>query len=106
MTEQGNRQALERLLGMVEEQREYEVRAADDFVREFPQSGERIRGRDNMKAVFTSYPGGPPSTTVRRIIGSGDLWSVELTNDYGTGEIYHVVGIFEFRDGKIVRETT
>ncbi len=34
---------------------QYEM-AADDIVQEWPQSGERIRGRDNIRAVNENYP--------------------------------------------------
>jgi hypothetical protein len=40
----------------------------------------------------------------RREGGSGDVWWVEGVSDYG-GKIYHGVGIIEFRDGKIWKET-
>ena len=68
-----------------------------------PQSGERIRGRDNMKAMQGAYPG-PPTITVRHIVGSGDVWVVEGRSDY-SGRIYHIANILEFREGKIIRET-
>jgi ketosteroid isomerase-like protein len=70
---------------------------------EMPQSGERIRGRENMRAMQEKYPG-PPSIELRRVVGAGDVWAVEMRSDYD-GRVYHVVMIVEFRDGKIVRET-
>jgi ketosteroid isomerase-like protein len=83
---------------------EYELRH-EDFVADMPQSGERIVGRDNMRALQQAFPPDrTPTFQVRRITGAGDTWTVEATGDYG-GEIYLVVVIFEFRDGKIVRET-
>lgn len=48
------------------------------YVMEMPQSGERIRGRENMRSMQENYPG-PPSIALRRVV--------------------------EFRDGKILRET-
>jgi len=72
-------------------------------VLDMPQSGERIRGRDHMKAMQEAYPG-PPTITVRRVVGSGDVWVVEGRSDYG-GRIYHIANILEFREGKIIRET-
>src|SRR4051794_29552333 len=83
---------------------EYELRH-EDFVADMPQSGERIRGRGNMRAMQQAFPPeGTPTFEVRRITGANDVWTVEATGDYG-GEIYLVVVIFEFRDGKIIRET-
>jgi SnoaL-like protein len=83
---------------------EYELRH-EDFVAEMPQSGERIRGRDNMRAMQRAFPPDrTPTFRVRRITGSGDVWTVEAVGDYG-GEIFLVVCVFEFSDGKIARET-
>ena len=36
---------------------------SDDFVEEYPQSGERIRGKDNRRAIIENYPGGTPKET-------------------------------------------
>ena len=85
------------LTGLVQEY------ATDDFVQEWPQSGERIRGRDNAMAINQNYPGFPTST-VRRVLAAGDLVTSEVVLDYG-GQIYQGVSVFEFRDGRIVMET-
>jgi hypothetical protein len=82
---------------------EYELRH-EDYVMEMPQSGERIRGRDNMRAMQEAYPD-PPAAVLRRIVGGGDVWVMEATSDYGSGNTYLVADIFEFRDGKIAKET-
>ena len=83
---------------------EYELRH-EDFVADMPQSGERIRGRDNMRAMQRAFPPDrKPAFRLRRITGAGEVWTVEAVGDYG-GEIYLVVCIFEFREGKILRET-
>lgn len=71
---------------------------------EMPQSGERIRGRDNMRAMQEAYPPPPTKPSLRRVVGTGDVWVVEGTADW-SGRIYHVTNIVEFRDGKIIRET-
>jgi ketosteroid isomerase-like protein len=87
--------------------RQYEL-AADDFVEEWPQSGERIRGRDNAKAINDNYPemtGTKPQMTLRRISGEGAHWVVEATIDYGDGTPVSYVGIAELRGGKIARIT-
>jgi ketosteroid isomerase-like protein len=82
---------------------EYELRHAD-YVMEMPQSGERIRGRDKMRAFQEAYPN-PPTIQPRRVVGSGDVWVVEAHSDYGDGQIFNVAIIVEFRDGKIWRDT-
>jgi SnoaL-like domain len=103
MDGQNNRLKLERYLkGKLDAAQEYELRH-EDVVIDMPQSGERIRGRDNMKAMQDAYPG-PPKVTMRRIVGSGDVWVVEARSDYN-GRIYQVANIIEFREGKIIRET-
>src|SRR5438874_11907465 len=103
MDEQDNRLLLERYLaGLLDAEQEYALRH-EDVVIDMPQSGERIRGRDHMKAMQEAYPG-PPMITVRRVVGSGDVWVVEGRSDYG-GRIYHIANILEFREGKIIRET-
>jgi ketosteroid isomerase-like protein len=75
----------------------------DDAVQEWPQSGERIVGRDNIKAINENYPG-LPNATIRRVSGSGDVWTVETVLDY-SGEVYNAVSVLEFRDGKVAKQT-
>jgi ketosteroid isomerase-like protein len=100
-----NKQVVERLWNLMEKQ---DWSAAgellhDDFVQEWPQSGERIRGRQNAMAINQNYPGFP-SQTLGRILAAGDLVTSEVTLDYG-GQVYRGVSIFELRDGKIAKET-
>jgi SnoaL-like domain len=44
-----------------------------DYVWEMPQSGERVRGLENDRAMNENYPGLPKIET-RRITGSEDKW--------------------------------
>lgn len=100
-----NRQAVEAFWRLVEQQ-DWDAAGAllhDDFVQEWPQSGERLRGRDNSMAVNKNYPG-IPSVTVRRMLAGGDLVTSEVTLDYG-GTLYLGVSVFEFRDGRIISQT-
>jgi len=87
---------------------QYEM-AADDLVNEFPQSGERFRGRDNIAAMNRSYSGSTgtaPKSTLRRILKPGEAWVIEATIDYGDGIPVSTVSIIETGpDGKVVRET-
>ena len=81
---------------------------ADDFVEDWPQSGERIRGRDNAKAINDNYPtrtGLTPRPSLRRLSGEGAHWVIEGSIDYGDGTPVSYVGIAELRDGKLVRLT-
>ena len=75
----------------------------DDAVLEYPQSGERIRGRANIQASRTAQPNAK-RFTLRRIVGGGDLWISELVLTYD-GEPSYVVSIMEFDAGAVIRET-
>jgi SnoaL-like protein len=74
-----------------------------DAVLEYPQSGERIRGRDRIKASRAAQPNAK-RFTVRRIRGGDDFWVSELVLTYD-GQPSHVVSIMEFEDSEVVRET-
>ncbi|NYE20216.1 nuclear transport factor 2 family protein [Microbacterium immunditiarum] len=76
----------------------------EDAVMEWPQSAERIVGGDNRRAIYGSFPQ-LPTITPRRITGEGDLWVAEADLDYGDGDPYQTVFIFELRDGRIAKET-
>ena len=75
----------------------------DDAVLDYPQSGERIRGRRNIQESRFVQPS-KKRFTVRRITGSGDLWVSEFTLSYD-GKPSYVVSIMELRDGLVARET-
>lgn len=80
---------------------------ADDYVQEWPQSGERIR-RDNAIEINKKYnqaTGTAPKMKLRRLTTKDDLAIVEGTIDYGDGTPVSYVGIVEMRDGKIARNT-
>ncbi len=96
-----------------------------DFVGEYPQSGEVIRGHDNLRAANEGYSQvqsetrlvtgsedrwilapSLPSFTPTRIVGAGDTFTVEALATYPDGETYHVVAILELRDGKVFRGRT
>src|SRR5260221_6249530 len=77
---------------------------AEDAVVDWPQSGERMVGRDACLMVYRNYPGGPPTYELRRITGGPDVFNVEAVGDYG-GQKTYLTSIVEFRNGKIVRQT-
>jgi ketosteroid isomerase-like protein len=77
----------------------------EDFVQEWPQSGERIVGRDNAIAINQNFPGGLPTMRFRRTLTGGDLAVLELELTYADGSRYHGVSVLEFRDGKLAKET-
>ncbi|ADB32073.1 conserved hypothetical protein [Kribbella flavida DSM 17836] len=102
-----NRELLERLWPTdgqlaLSAQAEHELRT-EDYTMEMPQSGERVVGRDRMRAMQEQYPN-PPSIEIQRIVGAGDHFVVLGRSDYG-GDVYYVANVVEFRDGRIARET-
>ena len=75
----------------------------EDAVLDYPQSGERTRGRSNIQNQRASQPS-KKRFTVQRIIGGGDLWVTELIITYD-GKPFFTVSIMEFRGDKVARET-
>lgn len=75
----------------------------EDAVLEYPQSGERIRGRRNIQASRTAQQNFK-RFKVRRITGTGDLWVSEIIITYD-GQPSYSVSVMEFLDGKVARET-
>jgi ketosteroid isomerase-like protein len=75
----------------------------EDAVLEYPQSGERFRGRRNIQNQRASQPS-KKRFTVQRIIGGGDLWVTEFILTYD-GKPSYTVSIMEFRGDKVARET-
>jgi hypothetical protein len=104
MDEQEAYRFLTELLSNLSPEEEYNVRHPDDYVMEMPQSGERFRGRENMRAFQEAYPD-PPSIRLRRVLVRDELWVAEVVNDYGGGQVFTVVAIIELRDGKMWRDT-
>ena len=76
----------------------------DDAICDYPQSGERILGRNNLEALRSHHPGKPSGFNVRRIQGKGDLWVTEYIITY-QGKLAYTVSIMEFRGDKVVHET-
>ena len=75
----------------------------DDAVLEYPQSGERIRGRRGIQESRIAQPN-KKRFTVRRLQGSGSLWVSELVVTYD-GQPSYVVSIMDFEGEKVMRET-
>ena len=76
---------------------------ATDAILDYPQSGERFRGR----ATISAQRGGHPASrhfTVLRIVGSGELWVNECVITYDGVPTYSV-SIMEFAHQAVVHET-
>ena len=77
----------------------------DDYILEWPQSGERIRGRANFVAINENYPAhGRWQFVIHRIIAEGDqvVSDVDVTDGLITGR---VVTFSTVQDGKILKQT-
>ena len=96
-----------------------------DFVEDWPQSRERIRGRANFRKIMEHYPGGLEGTdadvTMDRVIGGEDHWMVAPTFSmvrvsgaddvhtaivklrYPGGEEWFMVALIELKDGLVYR---
>jgi hypothetical protein len=76
---------------------------ATDGILDYPQSGERFRGREKIQAQRGGHPA-ERHFTVRRISGQGDLWISECVITYD-GKPTDSVSIMEFADGFVAHET-
>jgi hypothetical protein len=76
----------------------------DNAICDYPQSGERIIGRNNLQALRSHHPSKPSGFHVRRILGSGNLWITEYVIAYQERSSF-TVSIMEFRNGKVTNET-
>lgn len=105
MGERENRDVVARLIECIN-QRRIDVMDElfhEDAVMDWPQSGEKVTGGDNRRAIYAAFPG-LPTITPRRMLSGADLVIAEASLDYD-GPVFKTVFIFEFRDGKIARET-
>lgn len=82
MDQSGSATGLERILG---------VGLAEDAVRQWPQSGELIRGRAQIAEVESRFVGLRLGVGRRRAVG--DTVVVEWSTDYRDGRVYRNVSI-------------
>jgi hypothetical protein len=76
---------------------------AQDAILDYPQSGERFRGR----ATIAAQRGGHPASrhfTIQRITGGGDLWVSECVITYDGVPTYSV-SVMQFVDEQVAHET-
>jgi ketosteroid isomerase-like protein len=77
----------------------------DDYVLDWPQSGERVCGRENFVAINENYPAhGRWKFEIHRIIAEGDqvVSDVEVTDGAITGR---AITFSTIHEGKILRQT-
>ena len=98
-----------------------------DYYLDFPQSGERIRGFANLRAMIEGYPGGlspteqvgtptviggedrwvvTPNFTVVRVTGTADVFTTVATASYPDGSEWFVVSITRAEEGRMRSATT
>jgi hypothetical protein len=81
--------------------REHAIYSTDAAL-DYPQSGERFRGRDTIAAQRGAHPA-DRHFTVLRITGSGDVWVSECIITYDGAPTYSV-SVMEFADGSVIHE--
>ena len=94
MREAARETRLERILG---------VELAEDAVRQWPQSGELLRGKARISEVESHFVRLRLGVGTRLICGNTVV--VEWTADYGDGRLYRNVSIAELHNGKAIRVT-
>lgn len=100
-----------------------------DFVEIYPQSGELVRGLENLKAVVLAHPGLPESEVLKtqggeptrtdvirsplpfglpiiQVSESGQSFTVESLLEYPNGDRYYAVSLGELKDGKVFKVTS
>jgi len=81
---------------------EHAIYAADAIL-DYPQSGERFSGRAKIQAQRGGHPA-ERHFTIRRILGSGELWVSECVITYDGVPTYSV-SVMEITDGLVTHET-
>jgi hypothetical protein len=83
MNDESRRAGIRRLVEAIttQEMEPFDTIYNDDVVIEWPQSGEVIRGKHNIRELRLAFPT-PPSATLRRIIGGVMIVVVRLRYRY------------------------
>jgi hypothetical protein len=81
---------------------EHAIYAADAIL-DYPQSGERFRGRSRIQAQRGGHPA-ERHFTIRRILGTGELWVSECVITYDGVPTYSL-SVMEITDGLVTHET-
>jgi hypothetical protein len=81
---------------------EHAIYAAEAIL-DYPQSGERFRGRPKIQEQRGGHPA-ERRFTILQILGGGDLWVSECVITYDSVPTY-AVSVMEFTDGLVTHET-
>jgi ketosteroid isomerase-like protein len=76
----------------------------DEMVMEWPQSGERFRGRENVLGAMAAVEVKPQFAGTPRLIGSGSIWVLMVPLRYGD-DVLQYVAVLELEGGRIRRAT-
>ncbi len=97
-----------------------------DYFEDYPQSGERVRGFANLRAILEGYPGGlargtlamsqvvapddrwvmTPNFTVVKVAGTADVFTTILRARYPDDTEWFVIVFNRARGGRLVSATT
>ena len=130
MTESATRDVIARYVQAVHDQDLDTIGALQhpDFIEDWPQSRERIRGRANFRNLMEHYPGGlegadadvsmdrvvggedrwmvAPTFTMVRVSGADDIHTAIVKLRYPGGEEWFMVALIEVKDELVYRATT
>ena len=76
---------------------------AEDAILDYPQSGERFKGRSRIHAQRGGHPA-ERHFSVRRVLGCGEVWVSECVITYDGVPTYSV-SVMEIADGLVTHET-
>lgn len=76
----------------------------DEMVMEWPQSGERFRGRENVLGAMAAVAVKPEFAGQPRLVGSGRLWVLMVPLRYGD-DVLQYVAILELEAGRVEHAT-
>jgi hypothetical protein len=130
MTEGSTRDVIARYVRAVHDQDLDTMTALQhpDFIEDWPQSRERIHGRENFRRIIENYPGGlrgadadvsmdrvvggedhwmvAPTFSMVKVSGADDIHTVILKLRYPGGEEWFMVALVELKDGLVYRATS
>jgi len=127
VSNQVNRDAATRLFALMDlgEYSHLDEVFRTEVVTEYPQSGELVRGLENLRNVMSHYPGGhprvspeervfvgdrgehrlpSPTDSILRIHDAGDRLVSSIKTRYPDGSDWYTVSVFSFLEGKISKQ--
>ena len=102
--DRANRELVERFFA-ASERGDAEAIAAmvdDEMTMEWPQSGERFRGLDNVLGAMSAVEVKPQFAGTPRLVGSGHVWVLMVPLRYGV-DVLQYVAVLELAEGRIRR---